>query len=162
MKTAQQIQIEQMPIGELRPDPANPRRISEQELETLTRSISEFGLIDPIIARRENKMVIGGHQRLLAARKLGYKTVPVVFADLTVEQAHLLNIALNKISGSFDQELLARLLKELQEVPDTDLSLSGFKDDELKKLLKSLDAREKRDRLENFDLDAALRCPERT
>ncbi len=158
MKTLQQIQIEQLPIGELRPDPANPRRISDQELEALTRSISEFGLIDPIIARREDKMVIGGHQRLLAARKLGYKTVPVVFADLTVEQSHLLNIALNKISGSFDQELLARLLKELQEVPDIDLSLSGFEDDELKKLLKSLDAREKKDRLENFDLDAAVKA----
>jgi site-specific DNA-methyltransferase (adenine-specific) len=64
-----------------------------------------------------------------------------------------LNIALNKISGSFDQELLARLLKELQEVPDIDLSLSGFEDDELKKLLKSLDAREKKERLESFDLD---------
>ena len=158
MKTAQQIQIEQVPIGELRPDPANPRRISDQELETLTRSISEFGLIDPIIARREDKMVIGGHQRLLDARKLGYKTVPVVLADLTLEQAHLLNIALNKISGSFDQELLARLLKELQEVPDIDLTLSGFGDDELKKLLKSLDAREKRERLENFDLEEALKA----
>jgi len=158
MKTMQQIQIEQLPIDELRPDPANPRRISNQELETLTRSIREFGLIDPIIARREDKMVIGGHQRLLAARKLGYKTVPVVLTDLTIEQAHLLNIALNKISGSFDQELLARLLKELQEVPDIDLSLSGFEEDELKKLLKSLDAREKKERLENFDLDAAAKA----
>jgi DNA modification methylase len=158
MKTEQQIQIEQLPIGDLRPDPANPRWISDQELETLTRSISEFGLIDPIIARREDKMVIGGHQRLLAARKLGYKTVPVVLTDLTVEQAHLLNIALNKISGSFDQELLARLLKELQEVPNIDLSLSGFEDDELKKLLKSLDAREKKERMENFDLDAAVKA----
>ena len=158
MKTMQQIQIEQLPIDELRPDPANPRRISNQELETLTRSIREFGLIDPIIARREDKMVIGGHQRLLAARKLGYKTVPVVLTDLTIEQAHLLNIALNKISGSFDQELLARLLKELQEVPDIDLSLSGFEEDELKKLLKSLDAREKKERLENFDLDAAVKA----
>jgi DNA modification methylase len=158
MKTAEQIQIEQLPIGDLRPDPANPRRISDQELETLTRSIREFGLIDPIIARREDKMVIGGHQRLLAARKLGYKTVPVVLTDLTVEQAHLLNIALNKISGSFDQELLARLLKELQEVPNIDLSLSGFEDDELKKLLKSLDAREKKERIENFDLDAAVKA----
>jgi DNA modification methylase len=157
MKTEQTIQIEQLPIGDLRPDPANPRRISDQELETLTRSISEFGLFDPIIARREDKTVIGGHQRLLAARKLGYKTIPVVLADLTVEQAHLLNIALNKISGSFDQELLARLLKELQEVPNIDLSLSGFEDDELKKLLKSLDARERRDRIENFDLDAAIK-----
>jgi ParB-like chromosome segregation protein Spo0J len=78
MKTEQTIQIEQLPIGDLRPDPANPRRISDQELETLTRSISEFGLVDPIIARREDKTVIGGHQRLLAARKLGYKTIPVV------------------------------------------------------------------------------------
>ena len=87
--------------------------------------------------------MIGGHQRLLAARRLGYKTVPVVFADLSLEQARLLNIALNKISGSFDQELLARLLSELKDVPDIDLSLSGFEDDELKKLLKSLEARDK-------------------
>ena len=158
MKTTQQIQIEQLPIDDLRPDPANPRRISDQELETLTRSIREFGLIDPIIARREDKMVIGGHQRLLAARKLGYKTVPVVLVDLTADQAHLLNIALNKISGSFDQELLARLLGELKAVPDIDLSLSGFGDDELKKLLKSLDAREKRERLESFSYEETLKA----
>ena len=158
MKTLQQIQIEQLPIDELRPDPANPRRISDQELEILTRSIREFGLIDPIIARREDKMVIGGHQRLLAARKLGYKTVPVVLVDLTADQAHLLNIALNKISGSFDQELLARLLGELKQVPEIDLSLSGFGDEELKKLLKSLDAREKKERIESFDLDGAIKA----
>ncbi|MDO8670427.1 MAG: ParB N-terminal domain-containing protein [Dehalococcoidia bacterium] len=156
MKTAQQIQIEQVPIDDLHPDPANPRRISDQELEALTRSIREFGLIDPIIARREDKTVIGGHQRLLAARRLGYKTVPVVFADLSQEQARLLNIALNKIAGSFDQELLARLLSELNEVPNVDLTLSGFAEDELKTLLKSLDAREKRERPENFDLDVAM------
>ena len=73
----------QLPVcGDLRPDPANPRRISDQELESLTRSIREFGLIDPIIARMGDKTVIGGHQRLLAARRLGYKTVPVVFVDL--------------------------------------------------------------------------------
>jgi DNA modification methylase len=157
MKT-QQIQVEQVPIDDLRPDPANPRRISDEELETLTRSIREFGLIDPIIARREDKTVIGGHQRLLAARRLGYKTVPVIFVDLTIEQSRLLNIALNKISGSFDQELLARLLSELNEVPDVDLTLSGFGDDELKKLLKSLDARERRERLENFDLEEAMKA----
>ena len=78
--------------------------------------------------------------------------------DLSLEQARLLNIALNKISGSFDQELLARLLSELNEVPDIDLTLSGFEEDELKKLLKSLDAREKRERLENFDLEEAMKA----
>jgi DNA modification methylase len=160
MNTSSQnaINIEYIEIGNLKPDPANPQRISEQELEALTRSIREFGLVDPIIARHEDKMVIGGHQRLLAARKLGYTTVPVVFVDLSQEQARLLNIALNKISGSFDQELLARLLSELNEIPELDLTLSGFEEDELKELLKSLDAREKRERVENFDLDEAVKA----
>jgi ParB-like chromosome segregation protein Spo0J len=158
MNTAQQIQIEQININDLKPDPANPRRISDQELEALTRSIREFGLVDPIIARREDKTVIGGHQRLIAARRLGYKTVPVVSLDLSQEQARLLNIALNKISGSFDQELLARLLNDLSQVPDVDLTLSGFGEDELRKLLKSLEAREKQDRLENFDLEEATKA----
>lgn len=100
--------------------------------------------------------MIGGHQRLLAARKLGLKTVPVIFVDLPPEKAHLLNLALNRISGTWDQELLARLLLDLQDIPAVDLTLSGFTEDELAKLLKSLDAREKRQRPEAFDLDAAL------
>jgi ParB/RepB/Spo0J family partition protein len=83
MQQAQDVQIVHTPTGELKPDPANPRRISDQELESLTRSIREFGLVDPIIARREDKTVIGGHQRLLAARRLGIKRVPVVFVDLS-------------------------------------------------------------------------------
>src|SRR3990170_8245729 len=118
------IKIEHLPIEDLRPDPANPRLISDSELEALTRSIQQFGLVDPVIARRDDKTVIGGHQRLLAARRLGYKTVPVVFLDLSNEQAQLLNLALNKISGDWDKELLARLLKDLDETPDIDVSLS--------------------------------------
>ena len=156
MALNQDIDITHLPIGDLRPDPANPRRISDEELEALTQSIREFGLIDPIIARTQDKVVIGGHQRLLAARKLGMKPVPVVLVDLSDEQAHLLNLALNRISGSWDQELLARLLGDLKAVPDVDLSLSGFSDEELQKHLKSLESREKRERLETFDLDEAM------
>lgn len=152
------LSIEYIDIQSLRPDPLNPRRISDQELESLTRSIREFGLVDPIIVRKEDQTIIGGHQRLLAARRLGYESVPVVFVDLSIEQARLLNVALNKISGSFDQELLSRLLCDLSKVPDLDLSLSGFNEDELKKVLKSLEARDKKDRLESFDLDAAIKA----
>ena len=101
--------IEHVPIDSLRPDPANPRRISDAELEALTRSLREFGLVDPIIAQRDGT-VIGGHQRLLAARRLGYKTVPAIYLDLPLEQAKLLGLALNRISGDWDQELLAQLL----------------------------------------------------
>src|SRR2546425_9798644 len=92
--------------------------------------IQIFGLVDPIIARREDRAVIGGHQRLLAARRLGVASVPVIFLDVSADQAKLLNLALNRIAGSWEQELLARLLSELQEVPDVDVSLSGFGDDE--------------------------------
>ena len=156
MQQTKELEITHLPIGDLRLDPANPRRISDDELEALTRSIREFGLIDPIIARREDMVVIGGHQRLLAARKLGMKQVPVVFVDLSEDQAHLLNLALNKISGSWDQELLAHLLADLSAVPNVDLSLSGFSEDDLQKHLKSLESREKKERLETFDLDQAM------
>ena len=54
------VQIEHVPFASLRPDPANPRRISGAELETVTRTIAEFGFIDSVIARRDDKLVIGG------------------------------------------------------------------------------------------------------
>src|SRR5205823_1907527 len=85
---------------------------------------------DPVLARREDGTVIGGHQRLLAARRLGYQIVPVIYVDLSQERARLLNLALNRIGGDWDQELLARLLADLSAVPDLDMSLSGFGDDE--------------------------------
>lgn len=154
LTTERKIAVKHVPIGSLELDPANPRRISEPELESLTRSIGEFGFVDPIIARRANRRVIGGHQRLTAARKLGLATVPVVFLDLTEEQAHLLNIGLNKISGDWDDELLARMLADLE--PVADVTLTGFSEDELAKLMKSLVGREKRERAEAFDVDAAL------
>jgi DNA modification methylase len=152
------LSIKQVALDSIHPDPTNPRRISAKELEALTRSIREFGLIDPVICRRETRAVIGGHQRLLAARKLGLKTVPVIFLDLSDAKAKLLNIALNKISGEFDEELLGQLLASLNDSPDLDLSLSGFDDKEIDLLLKGLEVRGKRDRPETIDLDATLRA----
>jgi DNA modification methylase len=148
--------VEQVPIDDLRPDPANPRRISEDELDALERSLRQFGFVQPVLARREDQTVIGGHQRLVAARRLGLTTVPVTWLDVTVEQARLLGLALNRISGSWDDALLARLLADLQATPDLDLTLSGFGEDEVKDLLRSLETREKREHVESFDLDDAL------
>ena len=154
--TTMPMTIEQVPIDQLRPDPANPRRIGEEELDSLERSLRQFGFVQPVLARREDGLVIGGHQRLVAARRLGLATVPVTFLDLSIEQARLLNLALNKISGSWDDALLARLLADLQASPEIDLSLSGFGEDEIKDLLRSLEVREKREGVESFDLDEAL------
>ncbi|HLF75986.1 MAG TPA: site-specific DNA-methyltransferase [Dehalococcoidia bacterium] len=149
--------IVEVPIDDLRPDPANPRRISDAQIDALTRSIKEYGFVQPVLVRREDNTVIGGHQRLVAARRLGYKTVPVIYLDVTLEQARLINLGLNKISGDWDQELLARLLADLNAAPDLDLSLSGFAEDEVAKLLKRLEIRDKKDRVEDFDFEEALK-----
>ena len=150
------LSVEDVPLDRLRPDPANPRRISEDELDALERSLRQFGFVQPVLARREDGVVIGGHQRLVAARRLGLTSVPVTWLDVSEEQARLLGLALNKISGSWDDALLARLLADLQATPDLDLTLSGFGEDEVKDLLRSLDVREKRERPEAFDLEEAL------
>jgi DNA modification methylase len=80
----------------------------------------------------------------------------VIWLDLSVDHARVLGLALNKISGSWDEQLLARLLGELQEGAEVDLTLSGFGEDEVRDLLRSLEAREKRERPESFDLADAL------
>jgi len=153
--------ITQVPINQLRPDPANPRLISEQELDALTQSLRQWGFVQPVLARREDSTVIGGHQRLVAARRLGLDSVPVIWLDITTEQAWLLNLALNRISGDWDEQLLARLLTDLKADIDLDLTLSGFGEDELKDLLRSLETRERRERPESFDLDEALEAATR-
>ena len=148
--------IEQVPIDTLRPDPANPRVMSEHDRDALDRSLAEFGFVEPIVARRSDNRIIGGHMRAQAAIRNGNTEVPVVYVDVSDEQAHVLALALNRIHGQWDDTLLARLLADLQSSPDVNLALTGFADDEIAQLLKSLDAREKRDRPETFDLDAAL------
>ena len=156
------LEVAQVPLKALHPEPANPRRISDPELDALERSLRQFGFVEPVLARREDGTIIGGHQRVLIARRLGLTSVPVIWLDVSVEQARLLGLALNKISGTWDDALLARLLADLQATPEVDLTLSGFSDDEVRDLLRSLEARDKKERPESFDLDAALEEATRT
>jgi DNA modification methylase len=148
--------VVELQIDDLHPDPANPRYISQEQLEALTESIRRFGFVQPVLARRQDHVVIGGHQRLVAARRLGYRSVPVMLLGLSLEEARTLNLALNKISGEWDNELLGRLLDDLGAVEGLDLQLTGFSAQEIDDLIKGLDNREKRTREEDFDLAAAL------
>ena len=153
--------VEQLPIDALYPDPGNPRHIGEEELAALCRSIESFGLVDPILARRADHRVIAGHQRLIAARRCGLVTVPAILLDCSTEDARLLNVALNQIGGDWDEDLLARLLIDLQTTAERDLTLTGFGDDELQALLSRFDQQEKRDRPERFDLEESLAAYDR-
>lgn len=150
------LNIKYVAIDELRPAAYNPRTISEKELADLERSVGEFGLVDPIIVRRAGNQVIGGHQRLVVARSLDLDRVPVIFLEISEAKAKLLNLALNKIGGDWDEEKLGELLRELDALPELDLSVTGFDDDEIKAHLAALEAADLRDQEEDFDVEAAI------
>ena len=160
MKTEQRagprLKIEYVALEDLRDAEYNPRTISEKDLADLERSLEHFGVVDPIVVRRADNVVIGGHQRLAAARKLGLSHMPAVFLDISEADAKLLNLALNKIAGDWDERKLALVLEELGALPEFDLSLAGFDDEEIKGHLAALEAAAYRDKAEDFDLEVAI------
>jgi DNA modification methylase len=156
MTDVHSLTIAQVPLDTLQPDPANPRVISKAELEALERSLRQYGFVQPVIARTEDHIVIAGHQRLTVARRLGMSHVPVIWVDLPSPRARALGLALNRISGDWDEQLLARLLGELSAIPEIDLATSGFAESDVAALLRQMESREKRDRPETFDLETAF------
>tara|TARA_B100001094_G_scaffold313877_1_gene352135 strand:+ start:649 stop:1260 length:612 start_codon:yes stop_codon:yes gene_type:complete len=129
------MKIEQLDIDSLKPASYNPRNIDAEEMESLQRSLKQFGFVDPAIIRKKDNMIIGGHQRVEAAKRLGWETVPVIIMDVSANDAKLLNVALNKISGDWDDVKLANLLKELKYDSSVDELLTGFSEEELDTLL---------------------------
>ena len=106
------IEVQYVNPDTLNPAPYNPRTMSDDALSRLAKLLDSHGIVDPIIARRSDNLVIGGHQRLKAnaMREKPDVEVPVVFLDgISDEQAKALNIALNnpKAQGEYDWPVLA-------------------------------------------------------
>ena len=127
--------ISNMKVSDIRPYEKNPR-LNEGAVDAVAASIKEFGWRAPIVVDKD-MVIICGHTRLLAAKKLGLDVVPVHVADnLTPEQVQAYRIADNKTGeiAEWDYSLLPLELQELQDA-NFDLSLLGFDADELDKLL---------------------------
>lgn len=125
-----QLKIEYLEADNLIPYINNPR-VNGNAVDAVAGSIAEFGFKNPIIVDRNN-VIIAGHTRLLAARKLGLDQVPVIRAeDLTEKQVKALRIADNKTAelSEWDDELLAMELEGLEDM------FTGFSDDEIDALL---------------------------
>lgn len=128
-------------IDDLVPAEYNPRvdlKPGDKEYDKLKRSIEEFGYVEPIIYNKRNNTVVGGHQRLKVLKDLGYTDIDVVEVDLNDNDEKALNIALNKVSGDWDNEKLEELLNELNNEADFDISLTGFDSDEINKLMEEI------------------------
>lgn len=117
--------IEKRQIDELIPAYYNPRKdlkAGDPEYEKIKNSIEAFGYVDLIIVNADGT-IIGGHQRHKVLSDLGYKEIDCVVVDVDKTKEKALNVALNKISGKWDEKLLDSLLQEL----DLELLLlSGF------------------------------------
>ena len=89
----------------------------DDEMAALVESIRSFGLVDPILVRRDDLLVIGGHQRLEAARRLGIREVPIVELDLTEERVELPLTAdmLDEAIGSAVERIDATVTRTLAE-----------------------------------------------
>jgi len=123
------VQVDIRPIKGIKTAKYNPRKISDQALESLKQSIQRFGFVDPVIVNDRTGVLVGGHQRIKAAKELGLEAVPVVGVNLDEGEEKALNVALNKISGEWDLDLLKGVLEDVQAA-GLDLSLTGFSEDE--------------------------------
>ena len=129
------MKVVNVPLDEITPYENNPR-VNEGAVEQLAKIIEQFGFRNPAVLNKD-KVIIEGHTRLLAVKKLGWETMPCIIAtDLTPEQEQALRIADNKIAeiAEWDEDKLKVELAALQEA-GFDLSLLAFQDDELDELL---------------------------
>jgi DNA modification methylase len=150
------MEIKKISVEQLKAAEYNPRKDlkpGDPEYEKLKRSIKEFGYVEPIIWNKRTGTVVGGHQRLKVLIDLGATEVDCVIVDLDKDKEKALNIALNKISGSWDEILLTNLLQDLEQ-SGYDITMTGFDLAEIKDLFGSGSMENVEE--DNFDADKAL------
>lgn len=126
MENTENLKIQYKSVEDLIPYADNPRK-NEKAVDGVAESIRAVGFKNPIITDRDG-VIIAGHTRLKAARKLGMKVVPVIVADdLTPEQARLLRLADNKTAeaAEWDDDKLTAELEELYKA-GIDMTAFGF------------------------------------
>ena len=128
------IKVEKMPIEKIKAAKYNPRKDlkpGDPEFEKLKNGIERWDLVEPLVVNKRTGTLVSGHQRLKVCQALGIKTVQAVVVDLPLEREKLLNINLNKTGSDWEYLKLEELFKEFD--PE-ELSITGFDDDEIKKI----------------------------
>ena len=130
------MQIKLAEISTIKPYENNPRKLSEQAIQKVAMSLKEYGFRQPIVVDK-NMVIVAGHTRYRASKKLGLKQVPIsVIDNLSEEQINAYRIADNRTAeeSEWDNELLKMEIKEL-EAKDFKLDLLGFNDEQLNNIL---------------------------
>ena len=130
------MEVQELALKDVVPYARNPRN-NKASVDKVAASIKEFGFKQPIVVDSE-MVIIAGHTRYLAAKKLKLKKVPVVIAtDLTPIQVKAYRLADNRTheESQWDEELLALELEELNRAEDFNIELTGFDKKELEQYL---------------------------
>jgi ParB-like chromosome segregation protein Spo0J len=111
------MKTEDLKVADLKPYERNAKKHDDKQIRNVMESIRQFGFAQPIVCDKNNIVIIG-HCRLIAAKRLGLRTVPVLrMEELTEEQAQKLRLLDNKLNESeWDMELLA------EDIPTLDFS----------------------------------------
>ena len=144
-----------VPIGDLKPDPENIRlkripisqiniaaynprldlKPGDEEYDKIRRSITEFGLVEPLVWNEATGTLVGGHQRLKILKDRGDTEVEVSVVNIDdLKREKALNIALNKVQGDWNLPSLKELLVDLND-GQFDLTLTGFDEAELQRMI---------------------------
>jgi DNA modification methylase len=149
--------IQKIAVGHLTAAEFNPRvalKAGDKEYEKLKRSIQEFGFVEPIVWNSRTGNVVGGHQRLTVLKDMGETEIDCVVVDLDEQREKALNVALNKVQGSWDEDKLAAVLSDL-EASAFDVTMTGFDAAEVDELLNNFYSKEAVE--DNFDEEQALK-----
>lgn len=127
-------------LKELKPSEYNPRVITEEEFKALEDSMQKFGYVEPIVYNKRNNHVIGGHQRLkILSKTLNPESeIDAVELDLDDYQEKALNLALNKVSGDWDEIKLNEVLLDIKNNNEELLKFTGFNNNEITNILNAL------------------------
>jgi len=134
--------VDRIPVSVLlkKASPYNPRDLPKYRFDALVRSISRHGFVEPVIVNRRTDRMVGGHQRVKAARDLGMMVLPVIWVDLDE------NLSLNRIGDdAWNQEMLGEMLADLRK-RGADLTATGFSKSEADKYIEDL-----RERMKGID-----------
>src|SRR3989344_6459168 len=106
------MRIEHVSINTLKAAEYNPRKWDKEAENQLKESITRFGIVDPLLvnsAENRKNVVIGGHFRLTILKEMGFTEVPILYINIPdIEKEKELNVRLNRNTGEFDWDLLAK------------------------------------------------------
>lgn len=161
-------------LADLKGADYNPRIMPDREMKALMKSLREFGFVQPVVVRKEDGLILGGHQRCEARKRIAAEDgedvstieVPVVWVKgFDDAKAKLLNVALNRIHGEWDFAKLGELFESIAPALPQDgaLSVTGFNEREIEDILKLTTAATPQlaDVEDEIDVDAELAAEKR-